>query len=118
MYVQRASTNGIFCFRLCNRILIYHAKWLQDNIATHPKLGMRTTTESLALEYPIVQDDAVVITKVSQFPDSAERNIEYLHLGINSLQLRKAGAIILRKTNMLEWASIWLDPVRLCHRSV
>lgn len=106
MYVQRASTNGTFCFRLCNRILIYHAKCLQDNIATHPELGMRTTAGSLALEYSIVQDDAVVITKVSQLPDSAERNIEYLHLGINSLQLRKAGAIILGKTNMSEWANI------------
>ncbi|KAL0639983.1 hypothetical protein Q9L58_000811 [Maublancomyces gigas] len=56
---------------------------VKDNIATHPELGMRTTAGSLALEYSLVQDDAVVIAK-----------------------LRKAGAIILGKTNMSEWANI------------
>ncbi|RPB01682.1 amidase signature enzyme [Choiromyces venosus 120613-1] len=55
---------------------------VKDNIATHPSLGMQTTAGSFALEGSIVPDDAGVIAR-----------------------LRKAGAIIIGKSNMSEWAN-------------
>ncbi len=57
---------------------------LKDNIDTHDK--MHTSAGSLALEHSVAQEDSFVAS-----------------------QLRKAGAVLLGKTNMTEWANFMAE---------
>lgn len=94
--ILKVEPKPIYLRNICFSRLIYDR---QDNINTHPNLGMRSTSGSLALEDARPSRNAQLAEKVCLLQEWQRQQYNFLPL-TRSWQIIAAGMIILGKANL------------------